>query len=105
MGNTREALAPWWHSALVLAALGVLSVAAGYQNGLPNAHIPGVGSRLSSYLTIFVAEWFLCIADLAGTPPTWAHNRQLGLRTLGNIRQILKGSRTCCWVCCRNHCN
>lgn len=61
VGTTRETLAPWWHGALVLAALGVLSVAAGYQKGIPNAHIPGLSSRLSSYLTILVAEWFLVL--------------------------------------------
>jgi len=59
--STRETLAPWWHSALVLAALEVLSVAAGYQKGVPNAHIPGLSSKLSGYLTIFLAEWFLVL--------------------------------------------
>jgi hypothetical protein len=103
--STRETLAPWWHSALVLAALGVLSVAAGYQKGVPNAHIPGLSSKLSGYLTIFLAEWFLSIADLAGTPTARAYNRQVGFRTLGNTRQFLKRSGTCCWICCRHYCS
>jgi hypothetical protein len=103
--STRETLAPWWHSALVLAALGVLSVAAGYQKGVPNAHIPGLSSKLSGYLTIFLAEWFLSIADLAGTPTARAHNRQVGFRKLGNTRQFLKRSGTCCWICCRHYCS
>lgn len=58
-GNNREAIAPWWHTVLVLAALVGLFISAGYQNGYPNAHIPGMSSRLSSYLTIMPAEWFL----------------------------------------------
>ena len=58
-GNSQEAIAPWWHTALVLAALFGLFVSAGHQNGYPNAHIPGMSSRLSSYLTIMPAEWFL----------------------------------------------
>ena len=76
-GTTRETLAPWWHSALVLAGLGVLFVAGGYQNGLPNAHIPGVSSRLSSYLTIFVAEWLLVLL-------IWLALRRRGL-TIGSL--------------------
>lgn len=58
-GNRREAIAPWWHSVLVLVALGGLFISAWHQNGYPNAHIPGMSSRLSSYLTIMPAEWFL----------------------------------------------
>lgn len=58
-GNSREAVAPWSHTVLVLAVLGALFISAGYQNGYPNAHIPGMSSRLSSYLTILPAEWFL----------------------------------------------
>ena len=35
-GNSREAIAPWWHTVLVLAVLGALFISAGYQNGYPN---------------------------------------------------------------------
>lgn len=58
-GNSQEAIAPWWHTVLVLAALLGLFLSAGHQNGYPNAHIPGLSSRLSSYLTIMPAEWLL----------------------------------------------
>jgi hypothetical protein len=75
--STRETLAPWWHSALVLAALEVLSVAAGYQKGVPNAHIPGLSSKLSGYLTIFLAEWFLVLL-------IWLALRRRGL-TIGRL--------------------
>jgi membrane protease YdiL (CAAX protease family) len=61
----------------VLAALGVLSVAAGYQKGIPNAHIPGLSSQLSSYLTIFAAEWLLVLL-------IWLALRRRGL-TIGGL--------------------
>lgn len=56
--TARESIAPWWHTVLVLALLAVMSVASWYQHGLPNAHVPGLGSRLSGYFTVLVAEWF-----------------------------------------------
>jgi uncharacterized protein len=58
-GNGKKAVAPWWHTVLVLAALAGLSTAGALQSGFPNAHIPGVNPRLSSYFTILVAEWLL----------------------------------------------
>jgi membrane protease YdiL (CAAX protease family) len=54
-----EPLAPWWHTVLVLAALAGLSAASRHENGLPNLHLPGIGARLSSYLTVIAAEWLL----------------------------------------------
>ncbi len=54
----REPIAPWWHTVLVLLPLVIMSVASWFQHGLPNAHVPGLGSRLSSYFTVLVAEWF-----------------------------------------------
>ena len=52
-----EPLAPWWHTLLVLVPLAIGSVASWYQHGLPNAHVPGISSRLSSYITVLVLEW------------------------------------------------
>ena len=52
-----EPIAPWWHTLLVLVPLAIGSVASWYQHGLPNAHVPGIGSRLSSYITVLVQEW------------------------------------------------
>lgn len=54
----RQPIAPWWHTALVLAPIAIGSVASGYQHGLPNANLPGISHRLSSYLTVLVEEWF-----------------------------------------------
>jgi hypothetical protein len=38
-----------------------MSVASWYERGLPNAHIPGVSGRLSSYITVLVTEWFVVL--------------------------------------------
>jgi membrane protease YdiL (CAAX protease family) len=53
-----QPIAPWWHTVLVLAPIAMGSVASAYQHGLPNANLPGVSNRLSSYLTVLVEEWF-----------------------------------------------
>lgn len=56
--NTRkQPIAPWWHTVLVLAPIAIGSVASAYQHGLPNANLPGVSHRLSSYFTVLVEEW------------------------------------------------
>jgi len=54
-------IAPWGHTALVAVALAGLSIASHYQHGLPNLHLPGMSSRLSSYLTVMIAEWLLVL--------------------------------------------
>jgi uncharacterized protein len=59
--SAKEPIAPWWHTVLVLAPVAVGSVASWYQNGLPNAHLPGMTSKLSGYLTVLVEEWFLVL--------------------------------------------
>ena len=56
--TAREPIAPWWHTTLVLLPLAAMSVASWYQHGLPNAHLPGMSSRLSGYLTVLTTEWF-----------------------------------------------
>jgi len=55
--TSRDPVAPWWHTLLVLMPLAIGSVAGWYQHGLPNAHVPGISSRLSSYITVLVQEW------------------------------------------------
>ena len=55
--KSRAPIAPWWHTLLVLLPLAVGSIASWYQGGLPNVHIPGISSRLSSYITVLVQEW------------------------------------------------
>ena len=37
------------------------SVASWYQHGLPNAHVPGISSRLSSYITVLAQEWLVVL--------------------------------------------
>ena len=54
-----EPIAPWWHTVLVLAPIATGSVASAYQHGLPNANVPGMSSRLSSYFTVLVEEWLV----------------------------------------------
>jgi uncharacterized protein len=55
--TSREPIAPWWHTLLVLVPLAIGSVASWYQHGLPNGHVPGISPRLSSYITVLVQEW------------------------------------------------
>jgi membrane protease YdiL (CAAX protease family) len=55
--TAREPIAPWWHTVLVLVPLALGSVASWYQHGLPNAHLPGLSPRLSSYITVLAQEW------------------------------------------------
>ncbi len=59
--TARQPIAPWWHTVLVLVPLAIMSVASWYQHGLPNAHVPGISSRLSSYLTVLVQEWLMVL--------------------------------------------
>jgi uncharacterized protein len=59
--TAREAIAPWWHTVLVLLPIAIASVASWYQHGLPNANVPGISSRLSSYITVLVQEWFVAL--------------------------------------------
>lgn len=52
-----QPIAPSWHTVLVLAPVAIGSVASAYQHGLPNANLPGLSHRLSSYLTVLAEEW------------------------------------------------
>jgi len=67
-----QPIAPWWHTVLVLAPIAIGSVASAYQHGLPNANLPGVSNRLSSYFTVLVEEWF-------GVLLVWLALRRRGL--------------------------
>ena len=59
--TAREPIAPWWHTVLVLLPIAIASVASWYQHGLSNAHVPGISSRLSSYITVLAQEWFVVL--------------------------------------------
>jgi len=56
-GTRLEPIAPWWHTVLVMAPIGIGSIASAWQHGLPDAHVPGLGFRLSSYVTVLAIEW------------------------------------------------
>jgi hypothetical protein len=57
--NPRDAVAPWWHTVLVIASVAGLSLTGKYQGGLANAHLPGLSVRPSSYVTVLAAEWLI----------------------------------------------
>ena len=59
--TTTDPIAPWWHTVLVLAPIALGSIASWYQHGLANANLPGTNSRLSSYVTVLVQEWFVVL--------------------------------------------
>lgn len=76
--NTRtQPVAPWWHTVLVIAIIAVCSTASANQHGLPNANLPGLSHRLSSYFTVLVVEWFLVFL-------VWRVVRRRGL-TVGSL--------------------
>jgi membrane protease YdiL (CAAX protease family) len=52
-----EPIAPWWHTVLVFAPIAIGSIASAYQHGLPNANLPGLSHRMSSYVTVLAEEW------------------------------------------------
>jgi uncharacterized protein len=52
-----HAVAAWWHTVVVVAPIVIGSIASAYQHGLRNAHLPGVSSRLSGYITVLAIEW------------------------------------------------
>jgi membrane protease YdiL (CAAX protease family) len=55
--SPRRRIAAWWHTVLVVMPIGIGSIASWYQHGLPNANLPGISSRISSYFTVLVIEW------------------------------------------------
>ena len=75
--TAREPIAPWWHTVLVLVPIAIGSVASWYQHGLSNAHVPGISSRLSSYITVLAQEW--CVVFLI-----WLALRRRGL-SMGSL--------------------
>lgn len=76
-----QSVAPWWHTVLVLTPLAIGSVASAYQHGLPNANLPGISHRLSSYITVLVEEWF-------GVLLVWLALRRSGL----SLENLIAGS-------------
>src|SRR5215831_14579157 len=58
VATPREAIAPWWHTVLVVVPIAIGSITSWYQHGLPNANLPGISPRLSSYFTVLAIEWF-----------------------------------------------
>jgi membrane protease YdiL (CAAX protease family) len=70
--RSKQPIAPWWHTVVVLAPIAIGSVASAYQHGLPDANLPGVSHRLSSYVTVLVEEWL-------GVLLVWLALRRRGL--------------------------
>jgi membrane protease YdiL (CAAX protease family) len=54
-------VAPWWHTVLVLAVLGAMSVRSAMTHGLPGSALPGLDARLSKYLLTIAMEWLLVL--------------------------------------------
>ena len=54
-----KSVAPWWQTALVLAALGAMSLRSAMNHGLPGSAVPGLDARLSKYLLTIAMEWLL----------------------------------------------
>ena len=61
LDNTKAAVAPWWHTVLVLLVLAFGSVASARQHGLANLNLPGMSVRLSGYFTVLALEWLLAL--------------------------------------------
>ncbi len=76
----QQPLAPWWHTVVVLTPIMIGSVASLYEHGLPNANLPGLSQRLSSYFTVLVVEWL-------GVLLIWLALRRRGLA----IRDLVSG--------------
>jgi membrane protease YdiL (CAAX protease family) len=72
-----EAVAPWWHTVLVLTLIAIGSIAGAYEHGMPNANLPGMSHRLSSYITVLGEEWLAVLL-------VWLALRRRGL-TLGSL--------------------
>jgi len=56
VATPKEPIAPWWHTVLVVVPVAIGSIASWYQHWLPNANLPGISSRLSSYFTVLAIE-------------------------------------------------
>jgi membrane protease YdiL (CAAX protease family) len=61
LSTTREPLAPWWHTVLILTPIATCSVASWYQRGLANLHLPGMSSKLSAFVTVLAMEWIVVL--------------------------------------------
>jgi len=82
--------APWWHTALVLIVPMAFSILSAREHGLPNAHLPGLNPKLSSYVTVLVEEWVGLL-----TIWLWLRHRGFTLRSLiggrwDSLQSVLK---------------
>ena len=70
-------VAPWWHTAIILSLLLGASLVSAWQHGFEHVDIPGLSTRLSSYLTVIVEE-------LVAVGLVWMalRKRRIGLRSL-----------------------
>lgn len=78
---TKDPIAPWWHTVLVMLPLAVGSAVSVHQHTLEHVDLPGVSFRLSAYFTVLVEEWFAVFL-------IWLALRRRGL----SMRELIAGS-------------
>jgi uncharacterized protein len=57
--QSKRGIAPWWHTALVLLVMLACSAVSAHQHSLEHVNLPGLSTRLSSYLTVMAEEWLV----------------------------------------------
>ena len=60
-GEAPPAVAPWWHTLLVILPLAVGSIVSWRQGGLSGVHVSGLSPRLSSYFVVLAEEWVVVL--------------------------------------------
>jgi len=78
--TTIEAVAPWWHTALLVVLIGLFSVQSAMNHGLPGFQLPGLNPRLSKYICVIVFEWIAILL-------IWLAMKQRGI----SMRSLIGG--------------
>ena len=73
-------VAPWWHTVLLLALIGLSSVQSAMNHGLPGFALPSLHIQLSKYLCVIVFEWFAILL-------IWLAMKQRGI----SMRSLIGG--------------
>ena len=55
------AVAPWWHTVVVMLLIGLFSAQSAMHQGLPGFALTGLSIQLSRYLSVIVMEWILIL--------------------------------------------
>jgi uncharacterized protein len=72
-----QSAAPYWHTVLVLVVPMACSILSACEHGLPNAHLPGLSTKLSGYVTVLAEEGVGLL-----TVWLWLRYRGMTLRSL-----------------------